>query len=266
MRVCVVVVSLALGLAGSVLTAADTIPAKGGAITITPILHSSVQIEHAGKVIQVDPWSMGDPSLTKPADLILVSACCDAHHVDPKAIQRLRKAGAPVIIPDVAGAKEKVPDGLVLPNGQSRTAAGIHVESIASYDAYITKPTLHVKGEGNGYIVTLGGKRIFLAGVTECVPEIKALKNIDVAFLPVNLPLGRMTPVKAAECAKMLRPSLVYPYHFDNATAQRMENPKSKATEAESVSNRAGIEEFKKLLASDGIEVRVGAFYPTPSR
>src|SRR5262245_47904935 len=90
-----------------VLAATDTIPAAGGDISITPVLHSSLQIEHAGKVIQVDPWSLGDPALTKPADLILVSACCDLHHIDPKAIQRLRKPGAPVIIPEVAGAKER---------------------------------------------------------------------------------------------------------------------------------------------------------------
>src|SRR5262245_61929036 len=89
--------------------ATDSIPTKSGPILITPVLHSSLQIEHAGKVIQVDPWTLGNPALTKAADLILVSACCDLHHIDPNAIRKLRKAGAPVIIPDVAGAKERVP-------------------------------------------------------------------------------------------------------------------------------------------------------------
>jgi hypothetical protein len=78
----------------------------------------------------VDPWTLGNPSLTKPADLILVSACCDPHHIDPKAIQKLRKPGAPVIIPDVAEARKLVPDGVVLANGQATTAAGVRVESI----------------------------------------------------------------------------------------------------------------------------------------
>jgi L-ascorbate metabolism protein UlaG (beta-lactamase superfamily) len=255
-------VFLAVILASAALASTDMVPATGGPIAITPFLHSTLQIEHAGKVIQVDPWTLGMPATAKPADLILVSSCCDLHHVDPAAIQKFRKGGATVIIPDVAGAKERVPDGMVLRNGQKTTAAGIPVESVASYDAYITGPPLHPKGEGNGYVITLGGKRIFLAGITECAPEIRLLKNIDIAFLPVNLPVGRMTPAKAAECARILKPAIVYPYHFDNARAQRMENPKAAATEADSVANQAGVREFKKLLSADGIDVRIGAFYP----
>ena len=262
MRGFLLAVCFASGLAGAAFAVTDAIPATGGAISITPILHASVQIEYTGKVILVDPWTLGDPSLMKSADLILVTSCCDTHHLDVKAIQKLRKPGAPVIIPNVATAKEKVPDGLTLPNGEATTAAGIRVESIASYDAYITGPPLHKKGEGNGYVITLGGKRIFFAGVTECAPEIQAL---NVAFIPVNLPVGRMTPAKAAECVKGLHPQVVYPYHFDNARAQRMENPKAAATEADSAANRAGVEEFKRLLAGQGIDVRIGAFYPTIS-
>jgi L-ascorbate metabolism protein UlaG (beta-lactamase superfamily) len=242
--------------------ATDSIPAKGGPILITPVLHSSVQIEHAGKVIQVDPWTLGNPSLTKPADLILVSACCDPHHIDPKAIQKLRKPGAPVIIPDVAEARKLVPDGVVLPNGQATTAAGIRIESVPSYDADIKLDPFHPKGEGNGYLFSLGDKTLFLAGVTECVPEIQALKDIDIAFLPVNLPVGRMTPAKAADCAKMLRPAIVYAYHFDNARSRLLEKSKAKASEEESAANQAGVQEFKRLLAAHGIDVRIGEFYP----
>jgi L-ascorbate metabolism protein UlaG (beta-lactamase superfamily) len=246
--------------------ATDSIPARGGPIRITPILHSTLQIEYGGKVIQVDPWSLGDPSLTKPADLILVSACCDLHHIDPAAIRKLRKPGAPVIIPDVAGARERFAEGTVLPNGQVTTAAGIRVESVASYDAYIKLDPFHPKGEGNGYLLTLGDKRLFLAGVTECVPEIQALENIDIAFLPLNLPVGRMTPAKAAECARTLKAPIVYPYHFDNARSRLMENPKARnASEAESTANQAGVQEFRRLLAPDGITVRIGAFYPENS-
>ena len=263
MRSAGVGIGLAASLVVSAMAATDTYPAAGGTIAITPILHSSVQIEYGDKVIQVDPWSLGDLTHAKPADLILLSACCDTHHIDPKAIQRLRKPGAPVIIPDEAGAKERVPDGLVLANGQQTTAAGIPVESVASYDAYITLSPLHAKGDGNGYVITLGGKRVFLAGVTECAPEIQALKSIDIAFIPVNLLVGRMTPAKAADCARILRPSVVYPYHFDNARSRLMENPAAKnASEAESIANQAGVQEFKKLLAADGIDVRIGAFYP----
>jgi len=84
--------------AGTLAMAADKFPANGGDIEITPILHSSVQIEHAGKVIQVDPWSVGDLSRAKPADLILITDD-PVHHLDVKAIQQLRKPGAPVVIP-----------------------------------------------------------------------------------------------------------------------------------------------------------------------
>ena len=138
----------------------------------------------------------------------------------------------------------------MLPNGQTTTAAGIRVEAIASYDAYITLDPFHPKGEGNGYLITLGDKRLFLAGVTECVPEIQALKNIDIAFLPVNLPVGRMTPAKAADCAKTLRPGIVYPYHFDNARSRLLEKSKAKASEEESAANQAGVQEFKRLLGA----------------
>src|ERR671915_2646934 len=102
-----------------------------GDIEITPIIHSSVQLEHAGKVIHVDPWSVGDYSRAKPADLILVTDDV-GHHLDVKAIQKLRKPGAPVIIP--ASGKKRIPDGIVLPNGQTTSSAGVTVESIAAYD------------------------------------------------------------------------------------------------------------------------------------
>src|SRR4026209_1512817 len=202
-----------LALAGLLASAAaaDRVPAAGGDIEFTPILHSSVQIEHAGTVIQVDPWSLGDLSRAKPADLILITDD-PAHHLDVKAIQQLRKPGAPVVI--TANGKAKVPDGIVLPNGQSTTAAGVRVESIAAYDIKQGEPS-HPKGEANGYLITLGGKRIYLAGVTECVPEVRALKNIDVAFMPMNIPLQRMTPAAAAECVKALAPKIVYVYHYD---------------------------------------------------
>src|SRR5215211_4201822 len=143
-------------------TAADTIPATGGDIQITPLIHSSVQIEHAGTVIQVDPWSVGDLSLAKPADLILITDDV-GHHLDVTAIEKLRKPGAPVIITEKG--KSRVPDGIVLPNGQSTTAAGVQVQSIAAYDIKPGAPE-HPKGDANGYIITLGGKRIYLAGVT----------------------------------------------------------------------------------------------------
>jgi L-ascorbate metabolism protein UlaG (beta-lactamase superfamily) len=233
--------------------------APGGEPVITPLIHSSVQVEHAGKVIQVDPWSLGDLSQAKPADLLLVTDDV-GHHLDVKAIQRLRKPGAPVIVP--ASGKAAIPDGIVLANGQSTTAAGVHVEAIAAYDLTPGEPS-HPKGEANGYLVTLGDKRIYFAGVTECVPEVRALKNIDVAFFPMNIPVGRMTPAATAECVKVVRPKIVYIYHYDQLYASRLTNPNAKPQQGINIdSPDRGMQAFVDLLKGEPIEVRRGTWYP----
>src|SRR5580658_10392967 len=168
---------------------ADKFPASGGDITITPITHASVQLEYGGMVIQVDPWSSGDYSHARSADLILITGA-ENDHLDPDAIRKVRKPDTAIVIP--AAAKDKVPDGIVIENSQVTNAAGIRVEAIASYDLIPGTP-FHPKGRGNGYVITLGDKRIYFSGVTECVPEVQAMRNIDVAFVVMNSPNGRMT-------------------------------------------------------------------------
>ena len=238
---------------------ADRFPASGGDIEITPIIHSSVQIEHAGTVVHVDPWSVGDLSRAKPADLILVTDDV-GHHLDVKAIQRLRKPGAPVIT--AANGKSRVPDGIVLANGESTTAAGVRIEAIAAYDLKPGPPE-HPKGEANGYVITLGGKRIFFAGVTECVPEVKALKNIDVAFMPMNIPVGRMTPAAAADCAKVLKPAVVYVYHYDQDFASRAADPNAKPRGLPGgMSIAQSLQAFRDALKGTSTEFRSGRWYP----
>lgn len=214
----------------------DQIPTAGGDIEIAPITHASVQLEHAGKVIQVDPWSKGDLSRAKLADLILITGI-ESDHLDLDAIQKIRKPGAPVVIP--AAAKEKVPDGTVIANGERKEIAGIRIEAIASYDLIPGKP-FHPKGRGNGYVLTLGGKRLYFSGVTECVPEVQALSNIDVAFICFNSPRGPMTPAAAASCAAGFKPKIVYPYHYRNGNVQ----------------------EFKDALTGQSIDVRLADWYP----
>ncbi len=217
----------------------DRIPAAGGDIEITPIMHASVQVEHAGTVIQVDPWSKGDFSRAKPADLILITGV-ENDHFDLDAIQKIRKPGAPVVIP--GAAQDKLPDGTALANGETKEVAGIRIEAVASYDLIPGDP-FHPKGRGNGYVVTLGGKRIYFSGVTECVPEVQALKNIEVAFICFNSPRGRMTPAAAASCVAGFKPKIVYPYHFREGKVQ----------------------EFKDALKNEPIEVRTADWYPAPS-
>jgi L-ascorbate metabolism protein UlaG (beta-lactamase superfamily) len=241
--------------------AADKVPAAGGDIEITPLIHSSVQIEHAGKVIQVDPWSLGDLSRAKPADLILITDDV-GHHLDVKAIQQLRKPGAPIVI--AANGKPKVPDGIVLANGETTNQAGVTVEAIAAYDIKPGEPS-HPKGEANGYVITVGGKRIFLAGVTECVPEVRALKNIDVAFMPMNIPVERMTPSAAAECVKAIAPKIVYVYHYDQQLAAKIANPRANSPgPAGGLSVAQSLQAFRDALKGSGTEVRDGDWYPRP--
>jgi len=163
-----------------------------------------------------------------------------------------------------ANGRPRVPDGVVLANGESRAFGDLKVESIAAYDIIPGDPS-HPKGEANGYVLTIGGKRIYLAGVTECVPEVRALKNIDVAFMPMNIPLERMTPAAAAECTKALGPKFVYVYHYDQDYASRLSNAR---TRSEVIPNPAAVVQslaaFRSALKGTTIEVRDGAWYPPP--
>jgi L-ascorbate metabolism protein UlaG (beta-lactamase superfamily) len=231
---------------------ADVFPAKGGDVTLTPFLHSSVQIEHAGKVIQVDPWSVADLSAAKPADLILITDD-PGHHLDVKAIAKLRKPGAPVVI--AGNGLKRVPDGIVMKNGEQREVAGVPIEAVAAYDLTPGEP-YHPKGEANAYIVTIGGLRVYFAGVTECVPEIKAVRNIDIAFFPLNLPLKRMEPDAAIACIRAFRPRVVYPYHYDQDWVTRVGRG-----EPGGAPTTRGLQELKTSLAADGIEVRLATWY-----
>jgi L-ascorbate metabolism protein UlaG (beta-lactamase superfamily) len=240
-------------------TAQSRFPASGGDVVITPLIHASVQIEHAGKVIQVDPWSVGDLSQAKPADLILITDDV-GHHLDVKAIAKLRKPGAPVYMP--ASGQKRIPDGVVLANGGKAMASEVGIESIAAYDLKPGAPE-HPKGEANGYVLAIGGKRIYFAGVTECVPEVRALKNIDVAFMPMNIPVGRMTPKAAAECTKAINPKVVYIYHYDQDFASRAVNPTAKLNDGVNrESPDLGIQDFANELKGTSIEFRRGAWYP----
>src|SRR5262245_26006769 len=130
-----------------------------GDITITTFTHSDIQLEYAGKVVDIDPWSASDLSKAKAADLTLITDDVN-HHLDPKAIARVRKPGAPIVI--AANGQKQVPDGIVMANGEKREVAGITIEATAAYDIKRGEP-YHPKGEANGYIVTLGGKRIYVA-------------------------------------------------------------------------------------------------------
>ena len=211
------VFAMALATAALAANQAGTSPATEGEIQITPIMRASVQIEFAGKVIQVDPVAKTDPK--QQADLILVTDI-HADNLDPDQIAKIRKPGAPVVMPAAAAteAGAKIPPPTtVMANGEAKTVADISIVAVPAYNARRgPKPGefYHPKGRGNGYIVTLGGKRLYFAGDTECTTEMKDLKTIDVAFVPINMP-STMTPAEAADCVKAFQPKIVYPYHYE---------------------------------------------------
>ena len=221
MRTCFNVAIGFVLLAALPVAASDTFPAKGGDIIVTPIAKSSasVQLEYAGKVIQVDPITNGDYTAAKPADLVLITGL-EGDHFDVKAIAKWRKPGAPVVIPSALW--NQFPSGVVIANGEAKTVAGLTIESVAAYDL---QPGLDFRlgrhenvdqrprGINNGYIITLGDKRVYLSAVTECVPEVQALKDIDIAFFNVGLWNGKMNPIAAAVCVILFKPKVVYPFH-----------------------------------------------------
>lgn len=221
-------------------------------IGITAFTHSGIQLEHAGKVIHVDPWSLSDLSKAKPADLILITDDV-GHHLDPKAIARVRKPGAPVVI--AANGLKQVPDGIVMANGDTREVAGIRIEATPAYDV-TPGESFHPKGEANGYILTLGGTRIYIAGVTECVPEVRNARNIDVVFMAMNVPQARMEPAAAIDCLSAIRPKVVYPYHYDQDWARLAPSGKRP------VPSTRGLKELADALSRQKIEVRLAPWYP----
>src|SRR5688572_8955445 len=242
---------------------ADRYPAAtGGDILITPILHASVQLEYRDTVVHVDPWSMADLTRVKKASLILVTDD-PGHHLDAKAIALVRRPGAPVVVTKKAQAG--FAEGVPLANGQAATLAGVRVESIAAYDLTPGAPE-HPKGEASGYLITLGGRRILFAGVTECVPEVLALKDVDVAFLPMNIPPRRMTPAAAAECVKRLRPKVVYLQHYDNGTVARITKTTASGEWLTTPTVADSLQAFRNALAGSGVEVRLPDWYAVPPR
>lgn len=238
---------------------ADTVSGPEGEIEITTITHNGAQLVHGDLVVTVDPWGVMGLEGLQTADLILVTDN-PGHHLDPEAIAALSNADTVVLMP--ANGRQRLPHGRVIENGEETTIAGVGIEAIAAYDIIPGAPE-HPRGDANGYVVTLGGLRFFFAGVTECVDEVKALRDIDVAFMPMNIPVGRMTPAAAAECTRLLDPDVVYLYHYDQGYARRAANPDAPAGAPDGGMTIAeSLDLFEREMEGSGIEVRRGDFYP----
>ncbi|MGD8982985.1 MAG: MBL fold metallo-hydrolase [Desulfobacteraceae bacterium] len=192
----------------------DTIKTSAGKLEITFIGHGTLMFSFDGKVIHVDPWTkLADYSKMPKADIILITHQ-HRDHLDLSALGFIRTEQTTLVLTEICSSKVK--GGLVMRNGDVKTVGGLEIEAVPAYNlVHMRSPGVpyHPKGEGNGYVITFGDKRVYVAGDTENTPEMKALKDIDVAFLPMNLPYT-MTPEMVADAARAFKPRVLYPYHF----------------------------------------------------
>jgi L-ascorbate metabolism protein UlaG (beta-lactamase superfamily) len=192
----------------------DIVKTSAGNLEITFLGHGSVMFAFDGKVIHVDPFSrVADYSKLPQADLILLTHE-HGDHLDLKALESLRTAKTKIILTE--NCARQVKGGIIMRNGEVQTVDGLKIEAVPAYNLVHMRSegvAFHPRGVGNGYVISFGDKKIYLAGDTENIPEMKNLKNIDCAFLPMNLPYT-MTPEMAADAAKMFKPKVLYPYHY----------------------------------------------------
>ena len=217
----------------------QTIPTQIGTVRVTPIYHATAMIQMGRDIIYIDPAKPAKIDGMQAADLILIT---DIHgdHMDTDDIAKLTKNGTAIIAP--AAVAKTVTGARVLENGKSTRWHDFKITAVPMYNITHMQPSgapFHDKGRGNGYVLNYGGKNFYFAGDTEGVPEMRALKDIDVAFIPMNLPYT-MTPAEAADAVKAFHPKVVIPYHY-----------KGQDTEV-----------FKKALEGTGIEVRLLDWYP----
>ena len=200
----------------------DTIQTNAGDLEITFIGHGTLMLRFNGKIIHVDPWGqLADYTQMPKADIILIT---HEHrdHLDPKAIENVRTGKTILILTKICA--KQIEGGTVMNNGDTQEIDGINIEAVPAYNIeHQRSPGIpfHPKGDGNGYIVTFGGKRVYIAADTESTPELKAIKNIDIAFLPMNLPYT-MTPEMVADASKALKPKILYPYHFGDTDTTKL--------------------------------------------
>lgn len=189
-------------------------------VEIIPIQHASMILKWQDQVIHVDPWSQGNYEGQPQADLILLT---DVHgdHLDLKQIAEVSKPDTVVISP--LSVQESVTQAGILQNGDSTTVYGIGIEAIPMYNLKRGPSEgrlYHERGRGNGYLLKLGTSRVYISGDTACTPEMKALTDVDIAFISMNLPYT-MTPEEAAECVNAFKPRIVYPYHYRGSDLEK---------------------------------------------
>ena len=237
------VVSMALPAAGRVNAQEqlqeDVIATSAGDLVITVVGHGSVMLRHGGKVIHVDPVGReADYGTIPDADLILITHE-HGDHLDVDAIAQVRKPGTEIVVS--SSCDGRVDGANVMANGEVATRAGLRIEAVPAYNLVHERSEgvpYHPRGNGNGYLIDFADIRVYVAGDTENIPEMKALRGVDVAFLPMNVPFT-MTPEMVADAARAFRPRILYPYHFGDTDTGEL---------------------VRLLDGAEGIEVRVRSF------
>ena len=200
----------------------DNITTSDGDLKITFIGHASLIFSFNGKVIHVDPdGELADYSTLPKADIVLITHE-HGDHFDLSAIKILRTNQTKLVLTETCA--RKISGGMVMKNGDVQIIQGIKFEAIPAYNIIHKRDNgqpFHLEGVGNGYIMTFGDKRVYVAGDTENIPEMKTLQGIDVAFLPMNLPYT-MTPEMVADAAKSFIPKILYPYHYGNTDTSKL--------------------------------------------
>ena len=200
----------------------DIINTTSGDLKITFIGHGTLLFTFSEKIIHVDPYGrLADYSTLPKADIILVTHE-HGDHFDFKVIKMLRTEKTSLVL--TKSCTKDISGGIVLKNGDVQMVQGLKIEAIPAYNIVHKRDNeepFHPQGIGNGYIITFGDKRVYVAGDTENIPEMEELGEIDIAFLPMNLPYT-MTPEMVADAARMIKPQILYPYHYGNTDTSKL--------------------------------------------
>ena len=243
--ICGVLALFALvGFAGASDTATkDTLETSKGPLTIHPISHASFVIEWNEKTIFVDPVGGPDAYSTyKKADLVLITHT-HHDHLDADTLAGVTTPETQFVVPSAVAKELSEEKVTVLANGEHHEWQGVSIDAVAMYNLTPERRAFHPKGDGNGYVLGLGGTRLYIAGDTEDIPEMRALENIDAAFVCMNLPYT-MDVEHAANAVRAFKPKVVYPYHYRGKGGM------------------SDIDRFTELVSkTEGIEVRLLRWY-----
>ena len=213
------ILAAALQTVGQTKFESDVFKTSVGKLTITFIGHGTLMFEIKGKITYTDPLSnLADYSKMSKANVILITHQ-HPDHLDADAIALLSKNSTKIIL--TSAAFDMLKKGIIMKNGDKKTVEGLEIEAVPAYNTTEGRDKFHPKGRDNGYILTIGKKRIYIAGDTENIPEMASLKNIDIAFLPMNQPYT-MFPEQVADATNRIKPKILYPYHYGDSDVSKL--------------------------------------------